>query len=213
LPFDRSGVDLTAHVIRALLAVYGCDVQYATQGERRKVGEAIARGLAFVEARQRSSGGWSPLWFGNQDAAEEENLVYGTAKVLLAYEAAHRGASPPAQRGRAYLLASQNADGGWGGGPAMRAGHVARGQTSWTSSVEETALAVEALLAFPDSQEGSREALHRGVAWLCRAVENTMLFDSAPIGLYFAKLWYYERLYPLVFTVAALGKARRRLAP
>jgi hypothetical protein len=27
-----------------------------------------------------------------------------------------------------------------------------------------------------------------------------------PIGFYFAKLWYHERLYPLIFTTAALGK-------
>jgi squalene-hopene/tetraprenyl-beta-curcumene cyclase len=27
----------------------------------------------------------------------------------------------------------------------------------------------------------------------------------SPIGLYFAKLWYYEKLYPLIFTVASLG--------
>jgi len=26
--------------------------------------------------------------------------------------------------------------------------------------------------------------------------------------LYFAGLWYFERLYPLIFTVAALQKAR-----
>ena len=26
-----------------------------------------------------------------------------------------------------------------------------------------------------------------------------------PIGFYFAKLWYYEKLYPLIYTVRALG--------
>ena len=29
----------------------------------------------------------------------------------------------------------------------------------------------------------------------------------SPLGFYFAKLWYYEDLYPLIFTVAALGRA------
>ena len=38
-------------------------------------------------------------------------------------------------------------------------------------------------------------------------------FDPAPIGFYFAKLWYYEKLYPLVFAVAALGQAIRRAGP
>ena len=29
---------------------------------------------------------------------------------------------------------------------------------------------------------------------------------AAPIGLYFAHLWYYEELYPLIFTTGAFGK-------
>ncbi len=33
--------------------------------------------------------------------------------------------------------------------------------------------------------------------------------QPAPIGFYFAKLWYYERLYPMVFTVAALEAVAR----
>ena len=41
-----------------------------------------------------------------------------------------------------------------------------------------------------------------------RTVGGTQ-FDATPIGLYFAKLWYDEKLYPLVFTVAALERAAR----
>jgi len=55
-------------------------------------------------------------------------------------------------------------------------------------TIEETALAVAAL--------GDA----RGARWLA---ERTDLRPS-PIGLYFAKLWYSETLYPLIFTVAAL---------
>jgi squalene-hopene/tetraprenyl-beta-curcumene cyclase len=91
------------------------------------------------------------------------------------------------------------------------------------STVEETALAVEALLARGEGQgvRGEEDAqshpsrltphpsLARGLAWLCAAVDNGSLLDPAPIGFYFAKLWYYERLYPLIFTVSALGRAVR----
>ena len=35
------------------------------------------------------------------------------------------------------------------------------------------------------------------------------LHDPTPIGFYFAKLWYFEKLYPIIFAVAALGRARR----
>ena len=34
-------------------------------------------------------------------------------------------------------------------------------------------------------------------------------YPSAPIGLYFAKLWYDEQIYPLAFTVAAVERASR----
>ena len=37
--------------------------------------------------------------------------------------------------------------------------------------------------------------------------------EPSPIGLYFAKLWYYEKLYPLIFTVSALGQALRAFLP
>ena len=36
--------------------------------------------------------------------------------------------------------------------------------------------------------------------------------ETAAIGFYFAKLWYYERLYPQTFVVAALGRAVRQLS-
>ncbi|HND53227.1 MAG TPA: hypothetical protein PLV92_12545, partial [Pirellulaceae bacterium] len=42
---------------------------------------------------------------------------------------------------------------------------------------------------------------------LIRTVETRRHLESSPIGLYFAKLWYHERLYPLSFTVAALGRS------
>jgi squalene-hopene/tetraprenyl-beta-curcumene cyclase len=40
-------------------------------------------------------------------------------------------------------------------------------------------------------------------------VEDGRYREPAPIGFYFAKLWYFERLYPLIFTVAALRQAVR----
>src|SRR5437870_5333629 len=51
-----------------------------------------------------------------------------------------------------------------------------------------------------------RAAISRGTAWLLERVENGSWTEPAPIGFYFAKLWYYERLYPLIFTVGALEK-------
>jgi len=56
------------------------------------------------------------------------------------------------------------------------------------------------------------EVVTRGLAWLIEAVESGRFRDPSPIGFYFAKLWYFEKLYPLIFTVAALGRAVRQAA-
>ena len=109
-------------------------------------------------------------------------------------------------RGVAWLLTSQNEDGAWGGAPTAR------------SSIEETALAVEVLARVlaetkppqrPAPEQALRTAVERGTAWLIKRTDEGRRFDPAPLGLYFAKLWYYERLYPIIFTVAALERVHR----
>ena len=36
--------------------------------------------------------------------------------------------------------------------------------------------------------------------------------SAAPVGLYFARLWYYEELYPLVFALEGLAGAKVAMA-
>jgi squalene-hopene/tetraprenyl-beta-curcumene cyclase len=216
LPFDRSGSDLTAHALRAFARLSWGDRSYFEW----VYGTNVTAGLHYLARSQQPDGSWLPLWFGNQHAPDDENPTYGTARVLAVYrdlqkmdsEPAHRPRrfprksswdpvlqqqmdSEPARRGIAWLLAAQNDDGGWGAG---------RGTPS---SIEETSLAVEVLLDAGPAAEG---AVKRGLGWLIERVEAGGLHDPTPIGFYFAKLWYFEKLYPIVFAVAALGKARRR---
>jgi squalene-hopene/tetraprenyl-beta-curcumene cyclase len=218
LPFDRSGTDLTAHAIRALHAwaphVDNDHLRHA-KISRARMARATERGFGFLRRSQRSDGGFVPLWFGNQDHPEEENPVYGTSKVLLAYGETGNSREPEALRARAWLVAHQNADRGWGGGfvPSQKGltddespRECERGAVC--SSVEETALAVEALLGCRE-KEGFEPSLVDGVHWLVDKIERSEHRKCSPIGFYFAKLWYYERLYPLVFTVGALGRAAR----
>ena len=197
LPVDRSGNDLTAHAIRAMSTWRGeqpIDVQ-------RRIDRAIGRGFAYLQRNQQDDGSWTPLWFGNQDHPHEENPVYGTAKVLMAYRDLNQRDTPAAQRGFEFLSAEQNEDGGWGGGQSL-AKRTGRGP----SSVEETALATEALLAnFAD--RSLQTTVKKGVEWLVESTLGNLHHDDSPIGFYFAKLWYHERLYPLIFTVSALGQA------
>ena len=46
----------------------------------------------------------------------------------------------------------------------------------------------------------------KGFLTLDQRVEAGELRNPSPIGLYFARLWYSERLYPLIWTVGALGR-------
>lgn len=198
LPFDRSGADLTAHAIRALYAWR--DILPDSYSA------AIERGFRYLERQQRQDGCWVPLWFGNQDVPAEENPVYGTAKVLKAYCDCDRRHTAAARRAAAWLAGVQNPDGGWSGGSTGASSDRAR------SSVEETSLAVESLLPFDEArQRGPVESgpVDRGLEWLVESVESGRFVDSTPIGFYFAKLWYYEQLYPVIFAVSALGQAVR----
>jgi squalene-hopene/tetraprenyl-beta-curcumene cyclase len=134
------------------------------------------------------------LWFGNQHAKGEENPIYGTARVLAAYRDVDMINDECARRGISWLLGAQNADGSWGGAPGT------------PGSIEDTSLAIEVLLhAGPEASP----AVNKGLSWLVEQVENGGLQRPAPIGFYFAKLWYFEKLYPIIFTVAALGRALR----
>lgn len=207
LPFDRSGCDLTAHVLRAFSVAQDCAEILPWCGQEiggrrilRQLQRSAAGGWRYLSRQQRPDGLWLPLWFGNQDRPEEDNPVYGTARVLLAYAQCGRHDDPAAARGLGGLLDMQNADGGWGGGPSVR--YISSdGQTiNGGSSIEETAVAVEALAWWPEH----RVACDRGRRWLENAIERGWHHQPQPIGLYFAKLWYHEQLYPLVFSLAAL---------
>lgn len=185
LPFDRSSPDLTAHAIRALHAVQ------ERLGAETRTDRALDDGFAFLNRQQQADGSWLPLWFGNQHAPDDINPTYGTAKVLAAYRDTDRLRALPAQDAIRWLRANQNPDGGWGGGLGT------------PSSVEETSLAVESLLCDKDSID----QVSQGLNWLIEQVEAETIEETAPIGFYFAKLWYFEELYPVIFAVGALRRA------
>ncbi|MFN3648061.1 MAG: prenyltransferase/squalene oxidase repeat-containing protein [Armatimonadota bacterium] len=198
LPFDRSGADLTAH---ALLA-WNTWLPDLSPAVAARVRQAIPAALRYLAREQRPDGAWLPLWFGNQHAHDDANPTYGTARVLIALGALDparypevRTLSDPAVR---WLRQAQNPDGSWGG------------ERGVPGSIEETALGVHALAVSPVTPE-SAAALERGAAWLIEQTDGGKSFPASPIGFYFARLWYWERLYPLIFSVAALGAARKAL--
>ncbi len=187
---------MTAHYLRAATACRQKWKWIFSRSTASNLRRSEGRARAYLDRSQRLDGSWLPLWFGCQHSSDEENPTYGTARVLAAYRDLDLMTSEPAQRGIAWLLSAQNTDGGWGGA------------ANTPSSIEETALAVEVLL---DAGAAAEAAVERGLAWLIQRIEDGGLQQPTPIGFYFAKLWYFEKLYPIIFSVAALGRARRKL--
>jgi len=182
LEFDRSAPDLTAH---ALIA-FALWRDWLPAKQRVLVGRAIERCAAYLRASQRQDGSWVPLWFGNEGVPGDLNPTYATARVVNGLLMV-RPQGEELRRGIAWLRANQNADGGWGGGDGT------------ASSIEETGLALDALLA-AGVDDG---AVAAGMAALRRLTCDGTSFPCAPIGFYFAKLWYSERLYPMIFASSA----------
>ncbi len=181
LPFDRSCPDITAHALRAISP-------YAKMLSHVNVSNSIRRGLEWLKKNQCEDGSWVPLWFGNQYAPHGENRVVGASRVLLALGELNE-LQPERDKGVHYLLDVQNDDGGWGGGKGI------------FSTMEETSLSVIALLACGHIQEAER-----GVDFLLRGCRTRAYENPAPIGLYFTSLWYSEKLYPIIWTLEALGR-------
>ncbi|MFT5324531.1 MAG: squalene-hopene/tetraprenyl-beta-curcumene cyclase [Planctomycetaceae bacterium] len=236
LPFDRSSADITAHCLRSLsrwsihtFAKWVDEVvptssdfgsndsdfdawedELDRQIKRNlppsvnSAEKSITKGFQFLERVQRPNGSWVPLWFGNQFAENDENPVYGTSRVLMAYRDLGMLDAPEAQRAAAWLASVQeplpepsfldpcpSTPRGWGGDVGI------------APSVEETALAAEVLLEF----EPYRKNAFDGISWLIDRVVDGSVCVPTPIGFYFARLWYFERLYPLIFAVSALRRA------
>ena len=200
LPFDRSSPDLTAHTLRAWL-MWRDELPEL----QPRIDDALQRAARFLAQNEGTDmDGWAPLWFGSQHAPDEINWTYGTAKVLLALNEPTQQALPGGAlrvtRGKNALLELQRADGAWGG---FKGGEP---------SIEETALALEALAGVSendiDAQATLEKARDRGAQWLVEQVESGAWTKPSPIGFYFAKLWYFEKLYPMIATVAALTRLR-----
>ena len=187
LPFDRSSQDLTAHTMRAWLAWR----EMMPEKLRRRIDSALRRAVRYLEQHQDEDGAWTPLWFGNQHVAGELNRTYATSLVVTALSEVSDDEFPAARlmrrSGLEWLTSVQRDDGGWGGDRGTPA------------SIEETALALAALGA-----SGIRN--DAGCEWLRKATEDGKRFPASPVGFYFAKLWYFERLYPMVWAVEAFGR-------
>lgn len=145
-----------------------------------KMERSSRRSLRYLEKHQRADGSWLPLWFGSQIDPNHENPIYGTVRVLEALRELDEAEFPVIEKMKHRGLQWLDA--------------AQNPDGSWGGSLEETALAAG--------------ITGKGIGALLAMTKNGAEFSAGPIGLYFASLWYSERLYPLIFTVEALSRVR-----
>ena len=198
LPFDQSCSDLTGHGLLAVSAIIETFGDELSRPEQKRLKTIFHKALKYLEKKQSEKGSWLPLWFGNQQTEDHSNPVYGTAKVVtyLKDAATHHWHSEKVkkalqkmiQKGNDFLVAVQNKDGSWSGDKNI------------PGTIEETALAVSAL-----ASEKNWEICALGLQWLEKYSQKNG-YASAPIGLYFASLWYDEKMYPITSYLEALSR-------
>lgn len=227
LPFDRSTPEITAHALWAFSLWENIIGENLANHVRR----SNKRALAYLEhvgnktwwSCMSSKFGnehvllrgvsycWEPLWFGNEHTRTESNVAFGTATVLHYLNQVHgnevmhitSSATP-------WLKSSQHSSGGWGAEKEVE------------PTIEETAAAVMALSPFVESLSllaeqkresvvSTRQRVSDGTQWLIDHTQNGTVFPAAPIGLYFARLWYHEKMYPVIWTLSALEHAKQAL--
>ncbi len=188
LPFDRSSPDISAHTLKAFMIWR----EELPEKLRSKVERSSARIIKWLAAAQSPDGSLTPLWFGDQEAEDERSPVYGTAVAIehLSYcgdDIARRIIG----KGVEFLKKNVNADGGWGGNLGVASKLIV------TSRV---------VMALADNDITGNE-IDRGGEFIVNAfkegIENAPV---EPIGLYFARLWYSEKLYSVYFPLLALKK-------
>jgi squalene-hopene/tetraprenyl-beta-curcumene cyclase len=182
---DPPTEDLTGR----LLALMGATGYGADFGRAR-------RAIEFLRRTQRADGSWWGRW--------GVNFVYGTWCALEGLAAIGEDVRAPwIRRGVDWLVARQNADGGWGETVASYDDESLAGKGESTAS--QTAWALLGLVA----ADGPRSvAAERGVDWLVRAQRPDGTWEERLFtGTGFPRHFYLRyHLYRHYFPLMALGR-------
>ena len=132
-----------------------CVSMLAQLGQTPENSPAVAAGVDYLKRTQLADGSWYGRW--------GMNYIYGTWSVLCALNAAGVDHAAPEMRKAAdWLIAIQNADGGWGeDGSSYKLDY--KGYEPAPSTASQTAWALLGLMATGDT---THPAVKRGIAYL-----------------------------------------------
>jgi squalene-hopene/tetraprenyl-beta-curcumene cyclase len=176
-----------------------CVSMLAQLGETRDTSPALARATQNLLDSQEADGSWFGRW--------GMNYIYGTWSALCALNAAGIDRHAPAmRRAVGWLLAIQNADGGWGeGGESYRLGYA--GYEPALSTASQTAWALLGLMA---AGEVDHAAVARGIAYLSRTQGADGVWPEERFtATGFPRVFYLRyHGYPKFFPLWALARYR-----
>jgi squalene-hopene/tetraprenyl-beta-curcumene cyclase len=183
---DPPTEDVTAHV-GEMLAFLGRDTRDAD----------VASVVTYLRATQRTDGSWWGRW--------GVNFIYGTWCAISALGALQTG-HDMTERGAAWLIAKQNADGGWGESCHSYVDESFAGVGASTAS--QTAWAVNALQI---AGLGNHAATQRGLAYLKETQTHDGTWEEPYFtGTGFPRDFYLNyHLYRHVFPMMALATEKR----
>jgi squalene-hopene/tetraprenyl-beta-curcumene cyclase len=178
---DPSCCDVTARVLE-ILGNLGF----------RPVHPAIRQATRFLKEKQEPDGAWYGRW--------GVNYIYGTSQVLRGLRAIGVDMSEPwIERGRDWLEARQNEDGGWGETVASYDDPSLRGQGVSTPS--QSAWALLGLCAFP---QVNRKSVERAVGYLVSTQNpdgswsETLITGTGFPRVFYLKYDMYRNNWPLM---------------
>jgi squalene-hopene/tetraprenyl-beta-curcumene cyclase len=178
---DPSCCDVTARVLEIL-----GDLGF------RPEHPAIRRAIGFLKEKQEPDGAWYGRW--------GVNYIYGTSQVLRGLRAICVNMSEPwIERGRDWLEACQNEDGGWGETVASYDDPSLRGQGVSTPS--QSAWALLGLCAFP---QVNRNSVERAVEYLVSTQNpdgswsETLITGTGFPRVFYLKYDMYRNNWPLM---------------
>ena len=188
---DPPSADLTGRCVSML----------AQQGFARDH-PAVAQALDYLRREQEPDGSWFGRW--------GTNYIYGTWSVLCALNAAGEDMRAPyVRKAVAWLVARQQADGGWGESCASY--WADRKDEPVASTPSQTAWALLALMAAGETES---EAVARGIAFLERAPRSDGVWDEHlynAVG--FPRVFYLKyHGYSAYFPLWALARYRNLMA-
>ena len=189
---DPPTADVTARCV-GMLAQLGVPADSAV----------LARALRFLRDAQERDGSWYGRW--------GMNYVYGTWSVLCALRAAGVGPdAPEVRRAVAWLVATQNGDGGWGESAESYA-LDRRGHVPSPSTPTQTAWALLGLMA---AGEVRHAAVARGIEHLLRRQRPDGFWDEPEFtATGFPRVFYLRyHGYAKYFPLWALARYRNILA-